>query len=280
MLMELVTAALVKQALLEDLGSGDLTTLYTIFPLQRGTGKLVAKQGGVIAGLPVAEQVFKTLDGRLEFACLVKDGQKVDPGEVIAEVTGRLQPILSGERTALNFLQQLSGIATMTRRWVKKLEGTRARLVDTRKTTPGLRALQKYAVRMGGGYNHRLGLDSGILIKDNHIEAAGGIREAVEAVRSKAPFTCKIEVEVKNLDELQEAIQAGAEIVMLDNMDPATMTQAVSAAKGRVLLEASGKIGFENLREVAATGVDLISCGALTHSAPALDISLNIIREK
>ncbi len=277
--MELMITELVKQALLEDLGSGDLTTLYTVSPLQLGKGSLIAKQDGVIAGLPVAEQVFKTLDDRLEFTCLVKDGQKVDSGMVIAEVTGRLQPILSAERTALNFLQQLSGIATMTWYWAKELEGSRAKLVDTRKTTPGLRTLQKYAVRLGGGYNHRLGLDSGILIKDNHIEAAGGIREAVEAVRSKAPFTCKIEVEVKNLAELEEAIQAGAEIVMLDNMDPVNMARAVAEAKGRVLLEASGKIGFENLREVAATGVDLISCGALTHSAQALDISLDIIRK-
>ncbi len=277
--MELAMADLIKQALREDLGSGDLTTLYAVSPLLQGRGKFVTKQSGVIAGLPVVEQVYKILDDRLKFISLIEDGQTVESGEIVAEVAGRLQPILSAERTALNFLQHLSGIATMTRYWVKELEGTRARLVDTRKTLPGLRVLQKYAVRMGGGYNHRLGLDSGILIKDNHIEAAGGIRQAVEAVRSKVPFTCKIEVEVENLDGLREAIQAGAEIVMLDNMEPAAMAEAVSVAKGRVLLEASGGIEFVNLRQVAATGIDLISCGALTHSAVAFDVSLNITRE-
>ncbi len=277
--MELIIDSLVKRALLEDLGSGDLTTRYAVSPDHRGAGKVVAKQAGTIAGLPVAELVFKNLDNRIRFISLFEDGQEVGPGEVVAEITGRLQPMLSAERTALNFLQQLSGIATMTRRWVKEVEGTRARLVDTRKTAPGLRALQKYAVRMGGGYNHRLGLDRGILIKDNHIEAAGGIGRAVEAVRNQAPFTGKIEVEVGDLAGLKEAIEAGAEIVMLDNMDLETMTEAVAAARGRVLLEASGKIGFDDLKAVAATGVDLISCGALTHSAPALDISLNIIRE-
>ncbi|NMA91544.1 MAG: carboxylating nicotinate-nucleotide diphosphorylase [Firmicutes bacterium] len=274
--MKLVIATLARQALVEDLGGGDLTTLYTIPPHLQGTGELIARQAGVIAGMAVAEQVFKILDERLKFSCLVEDGQAAAPGDVIARVTGRLRPILSAERTALNFLQQLSGIATRTRRWAGELKGTRARLVDTRKTVPGLRVLQKYAVRMGGGYNHRLGLDSGILIKDNHIQAAGGIREAVEAVRNKAPFTCKIEVEVKNLDELQEAIRSRVEIVMLDNMDTAAMARAVSIAGGRVLLEASGGIEFERLKEIAATGVDLISCGALTHSAPALDISLNV----
>ncbi len=269
-------ASLARQALLEDLGRGDLTTLYTVPPDLLGTGKMVVKQAGVVAGLPAAESVFKTLDGTLNFSSRVKDGQKVEPGETIAEVTGRLRPMLSAERTALNFVQQLSGIATMTRRWSEELEGTRARLVDTRKTTPGLRALQKYAVRAGGGYNHRLGLDSGILIKDNHIEAAGGIREAVEAVRRRAPFTCKIEVEAKTLADLEVAIGAGADIVMLDNMDLKAMAEAVSITGGRALLEASGKIGLENLKAVAATGVDFISCGALTHSAPALDVSLNI----
>lgn len=264
----------VERALKEDLGSGDLTTAYTV-PLDvTGGAAVIAREEGIITGLPLAELVFHTLDHTLQCSFPAGEGDRVKGGQIVMRVTGRLQPILTGERTALNFLQRLSGIATQTAAWVAELDGYPAKLTDTRKTTPGLRLLEKYAVRMGGGYNHRLALDGGILIKENHIRAAGGITAAVKAVRSRAPFTLRAEVEVTNLDELAEALEAGVDVIMLDNMDIETMRRAVAQSGGRVLLEASGNMVPGRLREVAATGVNFISCGALTHSYRSLDLTL------
>lgn len=269
-----VVRDLVERALGEDLGAGDLTTAYTVSPDRAGEAKIITREAGVIAGLPVAGEVFHALDRDLRCEYLTGEGGRVRPGEEIMHLSGRLQPILSGERTALNFLQRLSGIATQTAAWAEEISAYKAMLTDTRKTTPGLRLLEKYAVRVGGGRNHRLALDGGILIKENHIRAAGGIRAAVEAVRARAPFTLRVEVEVTNLREFEEALAAGAEIIMLDNMDVDRMREAVALNKGRALLEASGSVTFERLREIAATGVDFISCGALTHSCRSLDLSL------
>jgi nicotinate-nucleotide pyrophosphorylase (carboxylating) len=264
----------VERALAEDLGSGDLTTGYTVPPGAAGSAVIIAREEGIIAGLPLAELVFHTLDSSLQCAFAVREGERVRGGQIVMRVAGRLQPILTGERSALNFLQRLSGIATQTAAWVAEIDGYPAKLTDTRKTTPGLRLLEKYAVRMGGGYNHRLALDGGILIKENHIRAAGGITAAVAAVRSQAPFTLRVEVEVTTLGELAEALDAGADIIMLDNMDTETMRLAVAQAGGRALLEASGNMTLGRLREVAATGVHFISCGALTHSYRSLDLTL------
>jgi nicotinate-nucleotide pyrophosphorylase (carboxylating) len=264
----------VERALKEDLGSGDLTTACTVAPGATGGAAIIAREEGIIAGLPLAGLVFQTMDPALQCNALVSDGDRVGSGQAVMRLTGRLQPILSGERTALNFLQRLSGIATQTAAWAAELAGFPARLADTRKTTPGLRLLEKYAVRVGGGVNHRLALDGGILIKENHIRAAGGIRTAVEAARSRAPFTLRVEVEATCLREVEEALEAGADLIMLDNMDTGTMHRAVELVNGRALLEASGRITPDRLRAVAATGVDYISCGALTHSYRSLDLTL------
>lgn len=278
--MDLLIRELAKRALAEDIGSGDLTTDYTVNPEAKGSGEIIAREEGIIAGLPVAAEVFRCLDSRLRFKALVEEGQRVENGRTLALIKGRLQPMLTAERTALNFVQRLSGIATRAAAWVKQIEGYRARLADTRKTTPGLRLLEKYAVRVGGASNHRLALDGGILIKENHIRAAGSIARAVQLAMAKAPFMLAVEVEVTTLAELEEALQAGAKIIMLDNMDLETIKKAVAIAGGRALLEASGNITFDRLREVAETGVDLISCGALTHSCQSLDISLLVRSEK
>ncbi|HOB86065.1 MAG TPA: carboxylating nicotinate-nucleotide diphosphorylase [Bacillota bacterium] len=278
MLSSLVVKDLVARALKEDLGAGDLTTQAVVPPGKRGRGEILAREQGVIAGLPLAEAVFLELDPTLQFHPQVEEGAELAPGKVVARVEGSLASILSAERTALNFLQHLSGIATQARLWVREISDYPARLVDTRKTTPTLRLLEKYAVRVGGASNHRLGLDGGILIKENHIRAAGGIAAAVEAARRKAPFTLRIEVEVTNLQELEEALAAGADLIMLDNMDLDLMRRAVEITAGRVPLEASGNITFSRLREVAATGVDYISCGALTHSSRSLDLSLLLVQ--
>ena len=264
----------VYQALREDLEYGDMTTEAIVSPQAEGVGCIYAREEGVIAGLPLAEYTFYTLDESLDCSCLVGEGERVSEGQAVMRISGRLRPLLSAERTALNFLQRLSGIATKTAAWTGELEGFPAKLTDTRKTTPGQRVLEKYAVRIGGGVNHRFSLDSGILIKDNHIRAAGGITAAVNAVRADAPFVGRIEVEVTDLKQLQEALDAGVEVVMLDNMELPLIQEAVQITAGRALLEASGNIALEDLREIAATGVDYISCGAITHSYRSLDLNL------
>ncbi|MCL6634840.1 MAG: carboxylating nicotinate-nucleotide diphosphorylase [Peptococcaceae bacterium] len=267
---------LIEHCLYEDIGTGDLTTNSIVPPDAVSTGYVIAREEGVVAGLPLAEMVFRRLDPSVEFRAKVRDGDRLERGRVLAEVCGNARAILSGERLALNFLQRLSGIATATARLVSLVAGEKARIVDTRKTTPGLRMLEKYAVRVGGGHNHRFGLYDAVLIKDNHIKMAGGIRAAVEAARRGSPHTARIEVEVEDLNSVREALAAGADIIMLDNMDLAAMREAVALVDGRALLEASGGINEENIRAVAETGVDLISVGALTHSVKALDISLDI----
>lgn len=273
---------LIDLALNEDIGTGDITSLATIPADRTATAIMLAKQDGVLSGMDVAEAVFHTVDSSLEFQTLKGNGESVSNPEQIAIVRGNARSILTAERTALNLVQRLSGVATITAEYVAAVAGTSAKVVDTRKTTPGMRLLQKRAVQHGGGSNHRFGLADGVLIKDNHLAAVGGpnrIADAINAARNLAPHTLKIEVEVTNLDELREALDAGADIVMLDNMDTATMSEAViirNTHTNNALLEASGGITLARLPEIAATGVDLISCGALTHSAPSLDISLDI----
>ena len=276
MLSSWVIDEAVQRALAEDVGKGDLTSNALIPEDAYTEGVIYSKDSGVLAGMPVARRVFERLDPEVEIEQELEDGSALAPGSVIARIRGRARAVLTGERTALNFLQRLSGIATATADLVKIIEGTGASLVDTRKTTPGLRLLEKYAVRIGGGCNHRLGLDDGVLIKDNHIKAAGGIAEAVRRAKKQAPHTIKIEVEVESIEQLYEALDVGADIIMLDNMSPSQMQEAVRLTAGRVPLEASGGINRETIREVAETGVDLISVGAVTHSARALDISLDI----
>lgn len=271
---------LVRRALAEDVGKGDLTTAALVPPGIQAEGIIHSKDQGILAGVPVAARVFQLLDPGVQFSQELADGNALTPGTVIARIKGSAAVLLTGERTALNFLQRLSGIATATRELVRALVGTKARLVDTRKTTPGLRLLEKYAVRAGGGHNHRLGLDDGVLIKDNHIKVAGGITEAVRRVRSQVPHTVKIEVEVESLAQLEEALAAEADLIMLDNMSLELMREAVLLTAGRVPLEASGGITLAAIREVAETGVDLISSGAVTHSAVALDISMDICEIK
>jgi nicotinate-nucleotide pyrophosphorylase (carboxylating) len=265
---------LIDTALAEDIGTGDITTRCTVPDGRRIHGRYIAKEAGVVCGLPVVARVFQRLDASIVFTAHAGEGEAVQKGAVIAEVTGDAASVLTGERTGLNLLQRLSGIATRTAEAVRAVQGTKARVTETRKTTPGLRALEKYAVRMGGGSNHRFNLSDGILIKDNHICAAGGIALAVEAARRNAPHTLKIEVEVESLEMLEEALQAGADIIMLDNMDLGMMAESVRRVAGRAVVEASGNMGDRDLKTVAETGVDLISIGALTHTVRALDISL------
>ncbi|MCE5313683.1 MAG: carboxylating nicotinate-nucleotide diphosphorylase [Armatimonadota bacterium] len=267
--------SVVKAALLEDIGSGDITTLLTVPCDATAHATITAKESGVLAGQKLTGAVFQQFSGAV-YEPAIPDGSRVEPGDLIGSVSGGARSILTGERTALNFLQQMSGVATLTAKYVDQVKHTKARIVDTRKTTPGLRRLEKYAVCVGGGYNHRFGLDDGILIKDNHIAASGGITAAIKAAKDRAPHTLKIEVEVTNIEQLDEAIRAGADIVMLDNMTLDEMRRAVIKAEGRVPLEASGGVNLDTVRQIAETGVDIISVGALTHSAPALDISLNI----
>ncbi|MEO8602543.1 MAG: carboxylating nicotinate-nucleotide diphosphorylase [bacterium] len=267
---------LIRTALAEDLGRGDITTRLTVPPDARATGTLLAKQDGVLAGLPLVERVFAALGGRVAIAALAAEGDALVPGMRVATVEGPAADVLIGERLALNFVQQLSGVATLTRRYVDAVRGTKARVVDTRKTTPGLRVLEKYAVRMGGGYNHRAGLDDGILIKDNHLVAAGGVTAAVRAARAGAPHGLKVQVECASLAQVDEALAAAADAILLDNMSVADMTDAVRRIAGRAVVEASGGVTLATVRAIADSGVDLISVGALTHSAPALDLSLKI----
>lgn len=266
--------SLISESLKEDIGSGDITTESCVPKDARSSGRFIAKEPGVICGLEVAAAVFRHLDAEISLVFKVSDGDYVKQGDIVAEISGPSRGILSGERLALNLLQRLSGIATRTKRAADELRGLKARLVDTRKTTPGLRELEKYAVRTGGGFNHRFGLFDGVLIKDNHIKAAGGISQAVRAAREYAPHTIRIEVETETTNQVAEAMEAGADIIMLDNMDTATMAEAVALIGGHALTEASGNMDRHRLREVAETGVDYISMGALTHSVMAMDISL------
>ena len=267
---------LIDLAFEEDIGIGDITTEATVPPTQEGIGTLLAKSDGIVAGLPVAERVFAKLDETLLFHALVNDGNAVKAGTPIAEVQGSAKTILIGERTALNFLQRLSGIATLTAQFVAAVADYDTKIVDTRKTAAGWRAVQKYAVHIGGAQNHRFGLYDGVLIKDNHIVAAGGIRNAVRRARQVVPHTAKIEVEVETLDQVDEALQAGADILLLDNMSPSTMKSIVHEVGDLAVTEASGGITLEQVKTVAATGVNLISVGALTHSAMPMDISLTL----
>jgi nicotinate-nucleotide pyrophosphorylase (carboxylating) len=270
--------SLILTALDEDLGeAGDLTTEAVIAPDSTSDAVIVARGTGVIAALAVAVRVFEILDPDVEATVLVDDGAVVDPGTVLVELAGPSRPILIGERTALNILGRASGVATATRSLVDAVAGTPARIVDTRKTTPGLRALEKYAVRMGGGANHRFGLHDAVMIKDNHIVAAGGIAAAVGAARRRIGHTVKIEVEVTSLAELDELLGVGADIVLLDNMTPEVMAEAVRRVGGRMVTEASGGVTLDTVRSIAETGVDVISVGWITHSAPSLDVALDFV---
>ncbi len=270
---------IVRSALEEDLGQmGDITSRSVVPAGTLARGTVVARNGGIVAGPAIAGMVFETLDPRLEVEILRPCGEPVGAGEVILAVEGEARSILAAERTALNLLGRLSGIATLTRRFVEAVAGTGAVITDTRKTTPGLRVLERAAVAAGGGRNHRFGLFDAVLIKDNHLAVAGSVRGAVQRARSAVGHTVKVEVEVETLEQLAEALEAGADIVLLDNMDLTTLARAGAMAKGHALTEASGGITLENVRAVAETGVDLISVGALTHSAPALDVSLEMER--
>ena len=267
---------LIDLAFEEDIGIGDITTEATVLPDREGIGTLLAKSEGIVAGLPVAERVFAKLDTSLAFRTLVSDGEAVDSGTPIAEVQGSAKTILIGERTALNFLQRLSGIATLTAQFVAAVADYDAKIVDTRKTAAGWRAVQKYAVRVGGGHNHRFGLYDGVLIKDNHIVAAGGVSKAIRRAKETVPHTAKIEVEIETADQVDAALEAGADILLLDNMPLGIMRGVVQEVGDLAVTEASGGITLEKARDVAATGVDLISVGALTHSAMPMDISLTL----
>lgn len=269
--------SIIRNALNEDIGCGDLTSEACVPAERRACGAFVAKEGCIVCGMEVVQRVFALIDAQVRVISRVSEGERVGAGSIIADIEGPARAILTGERTALNLLQRMSGIATRTAQAVQAVEGTAARISDTRKTAPGLRMLDKYAVRMGGGVNHRLGLFGGILIKDNHIVAAGGIGQAVAAARGRVPHTLKIEVEATTIDEVEQALAAGADIIMLDNMSKEQMTQAVEFIAGRALVEASGNLGTLNddaLRAVANTGVDIISIGSLTHTVRAMDISL------
>jgi nicotinate-nucleotide pyrophosphorylase (carboxylating) len=267
---------LIRDALDEDIGAGDLATMATIAAELQGTGLFRAKKDGVVAGLVLLPRIFYFIDHKVAVRLLTNDGDSVSQGTVVAEAVGPVRALLLAERTALNFLQRLSGTATLTRKYVDAIKDFPCKVLDTRKTTPGLRTLEKYAVRLGGGMNHRIGLYDAALVKDNHIEATGSIADAVKAVRRHAPFMAKVEVETSNMKQVQEAVDAGADVIMLDNMTIAQMTEAVKLVNKRAWVEASGGITLETIRQVAATGVDFISSGALTHSAPVVDFNMKI----
>ncbi|MCX7842788.1 MAG: carboxylating nicotinate-nucleotide diphosphorylase [Clostridia bacterium] len=268
---------LIKACLKEDMSLGDITTDNLIGIDEKSSAVLIAKQAGVVAGMCVARRVFEVLDEKIVFKSKAEDGGAVEKGAVIAEIDGNTRTLLKGERTALNFLQRLSGIATATRQYCDALKGLPVRVVDTRKTTPGLRLLEKYAVKAGGGHNHRFSLSDGVLIKDNHIKAAGGVKKAIDIIRHNIPHTIKIEIETETIEMVKEALEAGADIIMLDNMDLGTMREAVRLIGGRALVEASGNVSLENIYDVAETGVDIISVGSLTHSVKAFDISMRFV---
>ena len=265
---------LIRMALKEDISDEDVSTNAVMGEYKKGTVQLIAKAAGVVAGLSVFARTFTLLDEKTEVVFSCADGDEVEKGQVLGTVTGDIRVLLSGERTALNYLQRMSGIATYTRKTLALLAGSKTRLLDTQKTTPNMRIFEKYAVRVGGGNNHRFNLSDGVLLKDNHIGAAGGVKEAVLAAKRYAPFVRKIEVEVETLEQLSEALDAGADIVMLDNMDVETMKKAVRMAAGRAQTECSGNVTAENIAKIRDIGVDFVSSGALTHSAPILDLSL------
>lgn len=268
--------SVIDYSLKEDIGNGDITT-NSLIPIDLQTkATMVAKSTGVIAGLALAEYVFRTLSADITWKAFVNDGDKVSKGDILLEISGSYRALLTGERVALNFLQRMSGIATMTANYVDTLKDYKTKILDTRKTVPGLRLLDKYAVKMGGGTNHRIGLYDMVLIKDNHIKIAGGITNAVTQIKKNLPGGIKIEVETTTIEEVKEALATGVDIIMLDNMSNNTMADSVKIINGRVKVEASGNMTMERLKEVAATGVDFISIGALTHSVSAFDISMNI----
>ncbi len=267
---------LIDLAIAEDIGPGDITTSHLPDPLARGRGEIVAKEPVVVAGLEIAKRVFEKFEPEVVFLPKFKDGDAVRAKEVMAEISGTMQTLLSGERIALNFLQRLSGIATNVRSYVEKLKDAKIRLVDTRKTVPGWRVLDKYAVRVGGAYNHRMGLYDGVLIKDNHIAAFGGIRNAVAHIRNQVSHLIKIEIETSNLDEVSQALDAGADVIMLDNMEIEEIRSAVDLINGRAVVEVSGQVGKGDLQGLAETGVDIVSVGALIHGAVFMDISMRI----
>lgn len=272
--MTLQVDHLILEALKEDISSEDVTTNAVMKEAVKGEVELICKQDGIIAGLEIFERVFKLLDAETEVTFFCKDGDKVTNGQLMGKVTGDIRVLLSGERVALNYLQRMSGIASYTRLVADLLEGTDTKLLDTRKTTPNMRIFEKYAVRVGGGYNHRYNLSDGVLLKDNHIGAAGSVTAAVKMAKEYAPFVRKIEVEVENLDMVKEAVEAGADIIMLDNMSTEEMQKAISIIDGRAETECSGNVTKENIGRLTSLGIDYISSGALTHSAPILDISL------
>lgn len=276
--MQLVADKYIRLALEEDINSEDVSTNAVMPEYQKGEVQLICKEDGIIAGLGVFARVFQILDSTTAVDCFVKDGDKVKKGDLLAVVTGDVRVLLSGERTALNYLQRMSGIATYTHSVMKLLEGSRTTLLDTRKTTPCMRIFEKYAVRVGGGANHRYNLSDGVLLKDNHISAAGGVRQAIAAAKAYAPFVRRIEVEVEDLDMVQEALEAGADIIMLDNMSHEMMAEAVRIIDGRAKTECSGNMTAENIRAITGLGIDYVSSGALTHSAPILDISLKHLK--
>ena len=275
-LITLQIEQLLKNALEEDMGAGDLTTLSTVPSEARGVGRFRAKRDCVVAGLIVLDKIFSLLDPAVNVRRLRRDGDQVSKGTVVAEARGPVRALLMGERTALNFLQRLSGTATLARTYVDAVKGFPCKIIDTRKTTPGLRTLEKYAVRMGGATNHRLGLYDAAIVKDNHIAASGSIAKAVRNIRVQSPFMARIEVECANLKQVEEALEAGADVIMLDNMTTKEMAQAVKVINKRAWVEASGGITLATVREVAEAGVDFISVGALTHSAPAVDFNMKI----
>jgi nicotinate-nucleotide pyrophosphorylase (carboxylating) len=275
-MLSLQIKQIIEAALAEDIGTGDITTQATVSSKKKGGAQAVAKDNFVIAGIDVFAETFQLLDRSIRVKKLMDDGCRAKKGDVLAEVAGSLSNILQAERVALNLFQRMSGIASLTAQYVKAVRGTKAKILDTRKTMPGLRVLDKMAVRIGGGCNHRTGLYDGVLIKDNHIEAAGGITAAVKAQRKRLPHTLKIEVETKNIKEVKEALKCGVDIIMLDNMTIPAMKKAVDFVNGRALLEASGNVNLQRVSEIAATGVDLISIGELTHSVRAADISLKV----
>lgn len=272
--MKMQADQLIRMALQEDITSEDVSTNAVMPTEVKGTVDLIAKEDGIIAGLDVYARVFQMLDEKTEIDFKCKDGDEVKKGELMATLTGDIRVLLSGERVALNYLQRMSGIATYTRQVAKLLEGSKVTLLDTRKTTPNCRVFEKYAVRVGGGHNHRYNLSDGVLLKDNHIGAAGSVAKAVKMAKAYAPFVRKIEIEVETLDQVKEAVEAGADIIMLDNMTPEVMKQAVELIDGRAQTECSGNITKENIQKICEIGVDFVSSGALTHSAPILDISM------
>lgn len=276
--MQLVADKYIRLALEEDISSEDVSTNAVTPKYQKGEVQLICKEDGILAGLPVFARVFALLDGDTQVEAYAEDGDAVQAGQLLAKITGDVRVLLFGERTALNYLQRMSGIATYTHTVAKMLEGTKIRLLDTRKTTPCMRVFEKYAVRVGGGENHRYNLSDGVLLKDNHIGAAGGVKEAVQAARAYAPFVRKIEVETEDLQMVKEAVEAGADIIMLDNMTADEMAEAIRFIDGRAQTECSGNITMENIQKLVSLGVDFVSSGALTHSAPILDISLKHLR--